>query len=242
MTHQKDVDSFLFETRLALAGASRSGKKFGNTILKEPSGRGYEIVPVHPEAEAIDGLSCVAGLADLQEDVKGRIAVVPPEQTLRLVEQASDAGLTKIWMQQGAESHEAIQLAQQRGITVVWIGISFPPHPGYHPHVTHQSPSRPLASAEARLQPSPQAPTMLRRAAPRPHPGTSPELGAHLNQRLTPPMKPRDHINVVAASGGGARPRSVPLRSRAFRILTTTAFSVMKAITFISEPQDGHTT
>jgi len=119
MTCQADIDAFLCDKRLALAGASRSGKKFGNTIIKELSTKGFDVIPVHPEAETIDGRPCARSLAELSDDVDRLVAVVPPEQTLRLVEQAPAAGITKIWMQQGAESPEAVELCERNDITVV---------------------------------------------------------------------------------------------------------------------------
>ena len=58
------VRDFVAQKRLALAGASRSGKKFGNVILRELKGRGYDVVPVHPEAAELEGLACARSLAD----------------------------------------------------------------------------------------------------------------------------------------------------------------------------------
>ena len=58
ITRNATVSSFLEEKRLAVIGASRSGKKFGNTALKMLVEQGYEVYPVHPEANELEGLEC----------------------------------------------------------------------------------------------------------------------------------------------------------------------------------------
>ena len=44
---------------------------------------------------------------------------MPPVQTEKLVREARDAGIARIWMQQGAESAEAIRFCDESGIDVV---------------------------------------------------------------------------------------------------------------------------
>lgn len=119
MTSRAAVEAFLGQRTLALAGASRSGKKFGNTVLRELRGKGYEVIPVHPEAEAIDGVPCVSSLAQLPRPVGGLVLVVPPSQTERLVLEAVAAGIPRVWMQQGAESPEALRRCRDSGLDTV---------------------------------------------------------------------------------------------------------------------------
>ncbi len=119
MTSRAAVEAFLAERTLALAGASRSGKKFGNTVLRELRGKGYDVIPVHPEAEAIDGVPCAPSLAQLPRHVGGLVLVVPPAQAERLVVEAVAAGIPRVWMQQGAESPEAVRRCRDAGIDAV---------------------------------------------------------------------------------------------------------------------------
>jgi len=119
MTTRKAVTEFLAQKSLALAGASRSGKKMGSLILKELTRKGYQIQPVHPTATEIAGHACVANLADLAEPVDGLILVVPPAETEKLVREAAAAGIEHVWMQQGSESEDAVTYCQQQGIREV---------------------------------------------------------------------------------------------------------------------------
>ena len=47
------------------------------------------------------------------------MTVVPPEKTLQVIEDCVEVGITRIWMQPGSESDEAIALAKDRGMEVV---------------------------------------------------------------------------------------------------------------------------
>lgn len=119
MTSKQVVDDFLAQRKLALVGISRSGKKFGNMIHKELSAKGYTLYPVHPEAETIDGVRCYPSLAALPEAVGGVVICVPPEQTEQVVRQAAQAGIRRVWMQQGAESAAAVQFCAENGLSAV---------------------------------------------------------------------------------------------------------------------------
>lgn len=113
------VRDFVAQKRLALAGASRSGKKFGNVILRELKGRGYDVVPVHPEGVELEGLASVRSLAALGGRVDGLVVVTPPSEAVRLIGEAAAAGIRKAWLQQGAGSDEAVRVARERGVSLV---------------------------------------------------------------------------------------------------------------------------
>jgi predicted CoA-binding protein len=113
------VKDFVAQKRLALAGASRSGKKFGNVLLRELAARGYEVVPVHPEAAELEGLACAKSLSDLAGRVDGLVVVTPPAAAAKLVVEAAAAGLRRVWLQQGAGSPEAVREARERDVALV---------------------------------------------------------------------------------------------------------------------------
>ena len=113
------IDEFLRAKRLAIAGASRDKSRVGSMILKELRRMGYEMLPVHPVADELQGLPCVHRLADLEGSVDGLILVVPPAQTEILVREAEAAGIGRVWMQQGAESADAVEYCGQNGLVTV---------------------------------------------------------------------------------------------------------------------------
>lgn len=113
------VDAFLAQPAFALVGASRSGRKFGNTLLRELRTKGMRVYPVHPAADRIDGVQAYHRLADLPEPVGGVIVCVPPAQAVDVVRDAAAAGITHVWLQQGSESPYVSRLCADLGLDAV---------------------------------------------------------------------------------------------------------------------------
>ena len=114
-----EVHEFLSQRTLAIAGVSRSGKKFGNIVLKSLKLNGYTIYPVHPVAESIDGERCYSALSALPERVGGLIICLPPVRTETVLHEALAAGITRVWLQQGAESYAAIRFCEHNGLKTI---------------------------------------------------------------------------------------------------------------------------
>lgn len=119
MTRREAVEDFLAQKELALVGASRSGRKFGNTLCTELAAKGYVVHLVHPEAREIAGVPCVPTLADLPTRVGGLVLAVAPQKVVALAREAAEAGIRRIWVQQGSASPEAIRLCEEKRISLV---------------------------------------------------------------------------------------------------------------------------
>ena len=119
MTSRAVVDDFVSQRKLAVVGVSRKKMKFGNMAFKELRGKGYQLFPVHPHAETIEGERCYPSLAALPEPVDGILVVVPPAQAEQVVRDAAAAGIRRVWLQQGAESAAAIRFCEENGISAV---------------------------------------------------------------------------------------------------------------------------
>lgn len=119
MTSREDVLDFVAQRRLAFVGASRSGKGFGSAAYRELKAKGYELTPVHPFANTIDGDPCVRSVSGLAGRVDGVVVVVPKDQAVKVIGEAAAAGIPRIWLQQGAESPEAIRAGEEGGLTVI---------------------------------------------------------------------------------------------------------------------------
>jgi predicted CoA-binding protein len=113
------VDDFLDQQALAVVGVSRDGKKFGNTAYRELRAKGYRVTPVNPHADVIEGDFCYPSLSALPDPVDGVLIVVPPGETEKVVREAAEAGITRVWMQQGAESVAAVRFCEEQGINAV---------------------------------------------------------------------------------------------------------------------------
>lgn len=119
MTTRAAVDRFVGQKTLALVGASRSGKKFGNTVLRELVAKGYTVFPIHPDVPEIDGQRTYPSLSATPATPGGVVVIVPPARAASVVREAHAAGIGAVWLQQGAGSPDAVRFAEDHGMTVV---------------------------------------------------------------------------------------------------------------------------
>lgn len=139
MTTRHAVDEFLSSQPIAVVGVSASGERFGATAYRELKKQGYQLLPVHPTAETIDGDTAYPSIGALPSGVEGVLLVVPPPQAELLIPQIADAGIDRVWMQQGSESEEAVRAAEELGLTTVAgeCVLMWSPHTGF-PHTIHR--------------------------------------------------------------------------------------------------------
>jgi len=113
------IQDFVNGKRIAVVGVSRDGEKFGNTAFTELAARGYQVFAVHPTAQEIAGTRCYPNLAALRGQVDGALVVVSPHQAVSVLREAAATGLKNVWLQQGAESPEALALARDLKLNLV---------------------------------------------------------------------------------------------------------------------------
>jgi len=134
MVQQEQIERFLASDAFGVVGASSNRHKFGNKVLRCYQQHERRAFPVNPNENQIEGISCVAGIADLPPEVKSISMITPPAVTAQLVPLAIEHGIENIWMQPGAESAEAVALCQQHNINVIADGICILVVLGYHDH------------------------------------------------------------------------------------------------------------
>jgi uncharacterized protein len=110
---------FLDQPVWAVVGASRDPSRYGYRVLVALRTAGYRAYAVNPRADEIAGERAYPSLAALPETPNVVDTVVPPAVTARTVVEAAALGVTRIWMQPGSESDEAIRLAEESGMRVV---------------------------------------------------------------------------------------------------------------------------
>jgi predicted CoA-binding protein len=112
---------FFSGKRIAIVGASRTNDKykFGNMAAEELKRRGYEIYFVHPQAETINGEKTYPNLSALVGKVDGVLVSLPASKSGPVLKDAAAAGLRNVWIQQGGESPELIQLGEQLKLNLV---------------------------------------------------------------------------------------------------------------------------
>lgn len=119
MAKKTEVEEFLSQRTLAVVGVSHNRSKFGNMVYRELKSDGYRVLAVNPNSESIEGDPCYPNLKALPEKVDGVVIILPPAQSEKIVQEANEAGIRRIWLQQGAESPAAVRYCTEHGMTVI---------------------------------------------------------------------------------------------------------------------------
>jgi len=135
MTSLKQVEDFIAAEPVAMVGVSRNPKKFGYAAFKELKEKGLNIVPVNPAASEILGVKVYPNVSSLPAEVRGIIIMTKKEQTLDVVKEAKAKGIKNIWIQQMADSKEALKELEGSGINFI-TGECILMH--YKPHSFHK--------------------------------------------------------------------------------------------------------
>ncbi|MCK4889348.1 MAG: CoA-binding protein [Candidatus Aminicenantes bacterium] len=94
---------------IALIGASANKSKYGNIILNDLLNKGYNVFPVHPALEIIDGCKVSKTPEEIPEEVDLFVFVIPPDVGLEVTKRLYNKGYRKFWYQPGAESNEILE-------------------------------------------------------------------------------------------------------------------------------------
>ncbi len=128
MAHQSAtlevIENFLAQKRFALAGLSRNAGSDSRRLFEELRKRGYDIVPLNPNAIQMDGQRCFSRVQDIQPPVQGVLVMTSPQVAETVVNDCAAAGVRRIWLYRGAVgkgsvSERALAVCKQRGIEVV---------------------------------------------------------------------------------------------------------------------------
>ena len=116
---QRLISDFINRRVWAVVGASQDRSKFGNRVYRSLRDAGYVVYPVNPRGGELEGTEVYPSLAQLPESPEVIDLVVPPPVTEQVVVEAHELGLTRVWMQPGAESELAITYCHDQDIQVV---------------------------------------------------------------------------------------------------------------------------
>lgn len=105
---------------IAIVGASADRGKYGNKAVRAYARQGYDVYPIHPTAESIEGHQVYRSVLDVPVEQLDRISVyLPPDVGLKLVDEFARKPARELWLNPGAESPELIARAESLGLNVV---------------------------------------------------------------------------------------------------------------------------
>ena len=105
---------------VAILGASADRAKFGNKAVRAYLARGYQVFPIHPKAQTIEGLQAYHSILEVPADRLDRASLyLPPEIGLQVIEEIARKPVREVWLNPGAESPALIARARELGLNVI---------------------------------------------------------------------------------------------------------------------------
>jgi predicted CoA-binding protein len=118
------AEEFLAHKRVAVTGVSRDPKTHGaNVVYQRLRERGYEVYPVNPNAEEVEGDRAYADLRSIPGGVEAVVIATAADKAEATMRECADLGIEHVWMHRGpgpgSVSKEAAAYGREHGIAVI---------------------------------------------------------------------------------------------------------------------------
>ena len=118
-TKQANIERFLAAKKMAIAGVSKDPKKFGHVVYQELKERGYEVYPINPTTDSMDGIPCYSSVGALPAGIDHLLVLTRKPQTPGVIKDAVERGIKNIWIQQMSETPETLALINDKDINFI---------------------------------------------------------------------------------------------------------------------------
>ena len=127
MAHQARVNDFLAQKRIAICGLSRTKDSGAGAIYLKLRDHGYQVIPIHPEAESLHGDPCYPNLSAIPGTVDAVFIMNSPDISEQIVDEALALGIKHVWMHNNtfmptSVSKAAVERCHQAGVSVISVG------------------------------------------------------------------------------------------------------------------------
>ncbi len=116
----EEIRKILSLKNIAVVGMSRDPSKPAHFVPKFLLKHGYNVIPVNPFTDEILGLKSYPSIKDVPVEIDIVDIFRPSDQVYSAVHEALVKSPKVIWMQLGIYNEEAVRLARQNKIVVVW--------------------------------------------------------------------------------------------------------------------------
>lgn len=128
----RSTTSTMSNPTVAVIGASTNREKFGNKAVRAFLQQGYDVFPVHPTEQTIEGLKVFRSVLDIPVPLDKISLYVPPAVGMKLMDEIAKKGCKELWLNPGADSPELYEKAQELGLNPIVacsiVGVGVNPH------------------------------------------------------------------------------------------------------------------
>ena len=113
---------------VAVIGASKDPRKFGNRAVRAFRLHGDTVVPINPHETEVEGLKAYASVLDVPGPIDVATVYVPAAIGERLIDEIARKKIPEVWLNPGSESDaliaraRALEIQPIVGCSVVGIG------------------------------------------------------------------------------------------------------------------------
>lgn len=130
------IQEFLAQPRIAMVGVSRDPRHFSRALFEAFCRRGYDMVPVHPQAVEVEGRPCFPRVQDVIPPVANVLLMTTGAATDQVLRDCAEAGVRRVWFYratgQGSVTPASVEFCRLHKMQVVPGDCPFMyfPHPG----------------------------------------------------------------------------------------------------------------
>jgi hypothetical protein len=103
---------------VAIIGANNERNKYGNKAVRAFQRAGYQVFPVHPAHDTVEGLTCFHTIEEVPIRPNLVSVYVGPERLLQILPGIAQRGCDEVWLNPGTESSAVIAKASELGLKV----------------------------------------------------------------------------------------------------------------------------
>lgn len=123
-TIKEAAAEFLSQKRIAVTGVSRTPAGHGgNVVYQRLRDRGYEVFPVNPQTDTVEGVRCYRDLRSIPGGVDAVVIATRPAAAESTMRECVALGIRHVWMHrsvgEGSVSNAAAHYGRDCGVTVI---------------------------------------------------------------------------------------------------------------------------
>jgi hypothetical protein len=104
---------------IAVIGASTNPSKYGNKAVRAYQSQGYQVYPVNPNAQDVEGIPTVSTVRELPEGIQNASVYLPEDKLLPLLPDIAEKQFETVFFNPGSDSPAVVEKAQELGIPMV---------------------------------------------------------------------------------------------------------------------------
>ena len=120
------VQDFLAQKNIAVTGVSRNKNEAANSIYRKLRDAGYNVYPINPHAETVEGDPCFPTLQAIAGQVDGVVIASPPQATVQIMSDCVATNVHRVWIHrsigEGSMHEDAVAFAEENDLTLIPSG------------------------------------------------------------------------------------------------------------------------